>query len=216
MTIIVLDIETIPKYLPDLEDELTKTVKAPSNWKDADKIEAFKKEKIEKELNTVQFDPDGADVVCVGLGVINPQEMDIEHIESKCSPITDELCKFFCDYLNKHRATKLVGCNIEGFDIPILMSAVARTPYYVTKPIAKWGIVDLMHIQKRKDNVTRRVKGTWNSLCRLYGVDEPSKDGSMVKEMWEQEDYKGIADYCCEDVRAEGELYLRMSRFIEL
>ncbi len=216
MTIVVVDIETIAKYLPDLEEDLDLTVEAPKNYKDPEKIESARKEKIEKALDRIKFKPDGADVVCIGLAVIDTQEMDLTHIEAKCSPVTDDLCKFFCDYLNHHRATKLVGCNIRGFDIPILMAAIAKSPYYLTKPIAKWGLIDLMHKQKEMDGETRKVKGTWNSLCRLYGIKEPSKDGAQVAEMWSREAFKEISDYCMEDVRCEGELYLAMSKIIEL
>ena len=105
----------------------------------------------------------------------------------------------------------IVGYNIIGFDLPVILvrSAILgirptrkidlrkfNNPHCVDLMVARFGSGQAMPLKK---------------LCRLYGIDIPAGDvdGSHVESML-QEDPEAVLEYCKSDVAITQELYARL------
>lgn len=228
MAIIALDIETLERPLPEGVEEQKKAefqLAAEKAYKKEETIAAHAKEDFEKWKERWKFSRRGAQILCVGVGVLDGEcrGFSIGH----CLPSADEktALEFFVDVVQSLHVTKIVTANGYGFDLPILIAAMARHGLYLPRALGKWGCVDLFKDPFEKYAASRE---SLESLCEIYGVEWPSDrfptpgfsnpDGSQVAAMWEQDCLDGgtrVKNYCLADVWCTAEIYNRLSRFVE-
>jgi len=135
----ILDIETKPQE--DLIDIYLGNVKAPSNYKDEDKIKEYiesKKQGVKKKMST---DTDFASIICIGIKELGkePKLYTLEEME-----------QFFKD---NPRPT-FITYNGKSFDLPVLIKAGIKKgldfPYkHLSDMSIKWRkdySIDLMEI----------------------------------------------------------------------
>lgn len=119
---------------------------------------------------------------------------------------------------NKYPGLKIVGHNITGFDMPLIVRKFIKydlqVPSYLQlHDVKPWEscLLDTSKIWKF---------GSWTGaplglLCTSLGIPSPKNDleGSKVTEAyWERDELERIKDYCEGDVKATANVILKMSR----
>ena len=220
---IALDIET--RVIQPSDDEINdlylerlgslEEYTAPSNFKDPVKIEEHRQKWLSKRESEVvelektirqelidkrKFTLVGAEPICVGLGIVDG--FKVHNLEAKCSDDIAELGAFFCDYTASCGDVRLIGWNLDSFDLPILLKAVAKHGKGMRQRIGKWGTVDLL-------NRPFARKGKLKEVGAAFGLTPlvPDVDGSQVEDLYREKKFTEIEEYCKSDVDLTGRLF---------
>lgn len=112
---IVLDVASAP--LPDAETYLEGTVRAPGNYKDAEKIAAYVAEKQSERLQMAATDIDLARITGIGMQIASAP------IVTLCREEADErqALTMLADVLRSYRNITIITFNGFAFDLPLLM-----------------------------------------------------------------------------------------------
>lgn len=189
----VIDIETAP--LPDAAAYL-EPAEPPSNYKDADKIAAYVREKNAENLSRAALDADLCRIVAIGWmreDATDPTVVYVDQPEHEESVLTE----FWRD-VNQHVT---VGYNTIGFDLPIL---VRRSLYLgVTHPFVNLDKYRSNHIdlqQRLSYNGAMKFRSL-SFYCKRFGI--PCGDdstGSQVGQLVIDGKWDEIAAHCRADV----------------
>lgn len=225
---IVFDIETIPveasktrieKLLREYEPP---ELKIPSNYKDPAKIAAYeaefpqrlaqhKQEWLASKMAKDHFRLDGCRPISVSLGICEDNE--VKNILGCASDDSCEVAQFFTDYVNQAAngaPFKLVGFNINGFDLPIIFRWMVHANAFLKRRLGKWDAVDLCAYPLKGH-------GGLKEICSALGMellDEEGQDadGSFVSKWYEEQNWERILEYNKHDVLVEGSLYNNIRR----
>jgi 3'-5' exonuclease len=119
------------------------------------------------------------------------------------------------------RYDQFITFNGRSFDSPFLMLRSALLGIKPTRNLLPYRYDSKIHCDLL-DQLTfygafRRY--TLDFYCQSFGIKSPKSDGITgldLKELFEQKEYKRIADYCIGDVIATAELFSRWDTFINL
>jgi predicted PolB exonuclease-like 3'-5' exonuclease len=208
---IVIDIETIPRPASQNElDAWRKKWKAPSNYKDPDKIAAKKDEDESKWLDKRKFNPSGAKMISIAACVVGKTGELLNH-EVASGDDGTELSTWLREYLSGFADYKLVTYNGRSFDLPIIARTLADSGVRLKRPIGKWGVVDLYEYP------FYRAAGGLKYWSGVFGIDfDDSVDGSNVLELYDAGNWAEIERYNLDDVRITAELYYKLTALYEL
>lgn len=204
-----LDIESLPgAEKPKLED-----ISAPKNYKDEEKILAYKEDKLEEEYRKQALDSMKGRVLCIGYQFEDsPFE---EQAPEVIYEVTEkETIKRFNDLLMNMRPMFFIGHNILEFDLTWIWRKLIQYEFYDAArmiPRKKFDdrVQDTMLIwagPNFKDKVSL------DSLAKFLGIESKKEgmDGSQVYDMWLQGRHEEIKEYCKDDVRIVREIYKRI------
>lgn len=211
-TYIVIDIETVPRTIPD-------------------EILAWKKKKLEEKYvkpetvashladwvdNGWIFQPGGSRPVVVGLF-----DSISNHAVALCSDDEVELGTMVADYFTRiHEATpmaemiKLVGFNLLSFDLPQLMATIQKANVEIDPP-GKFGRYDIIDLINQPFGYNAGMYSL-EYYGHAYGLGHKSGDGKSVLENWKADLADGgsrVKDYCLKDVEITNSLFKMYSRF---
>lgn len=237
---IVFDIETIPVQDPfhiadisasmdaDLERAL-ENVRAPANYKDAEKIDAYvsqareglrqgHKEAVQAAINKTSFDGGLGQIVCIGWAV-NDEPAQVVGVEDLSSASEVGLLETWFRYLGKLHSTSgtrpvLIGHNSNAFDIPFVwkraMVLGVRPPVWFPRDPKPWG-------ESTFDTMTQwagtKDRISMDRLCKILGI-EGKGDGPTGADVWpmvQAGELKEVAAYCMDDVDRTRHIYKRMT-----
>jgi hypothetical protein len=164
--------------------------------------------------------------------------MSIPEMDEEEEPITIEennifyfsanekkVVKIFWKTIDKYKNCTLISFNGRNFDAPFLMlrSAVLEimpsrnlmdgTKFNYSNHIDL--LDELTFYSNSSYGPTRKFN--FDFFTRAFGLTSPKSegvDGSHVKELFMNKEYKTIADYCLRDVEATWQLYLRVKDFL--
>lgn len=201
---LVLDIETVA--LGDAADYL-EPVAAPSNYKDAGKIAAYQAEKHQEQIEKAALDPDLCRVVCIGLRA--------EDGETETRIAYDE--RVVLDWCwqrveSERRQATLIGYNILGFDLPVLLR---RSLYLSVKtPVLNLDRYRTPHIdllQRLSHNGLLRARSL-AFYCRRFGLDVPTDPvkGEDIAGLVAAGQWASVEAHCASDVQKTAALAARM------
>lgn len=209
---IVLDIETIPTQSIVMQEYILKNVKAPANYKDADKIAAYINEAKPEALDKAAFFGQTNHIVCIGFAIDDGPvgALQLEKIEDEA-----ELIKAFYGILigelGDSYGNTFVGHNISGFDLRVLKqrSMILRCPFpgfipFDGKPWDKNPYDTMIQWAGAKESVKLET------LAQAFGLPGKTTDGSQVYKMWQAGQFNKIQDYCMADVELTRQVYKRM------
>jgi len=199
---VYLDIETYGgKHKPTLDD-----ISAPSNYKDPEKIKAYKEDKLQEAWAKQALDPLKGEIICIGCAVDDEPSMSITGDTERDIVIALDM------WLQDKPYIKLIGYNVLGFDFPwlYLRSLKYNLPLlksYLPTKKSDTSYTDLM----QEVSSTLYGKDSYMSLsnvCKFFGIEAKSgMDGSMVHQAYLDGKIKDIAEYCKEDVEATRKLH---------
>lgn len=206
MPFVVFDLETVP--MPGCESFLDMdAIKAPSNYKDPDKIAAYIEDAKRKEIERAGLDIDLCEIACIGwedhagAGGLVPRNLFSE---------TEMLKKFWVS-CGSHQ---LVGFNIWHFDLPVLV----RRSLYLGVPVPAdlrlegyrpdARVLDVAHALSfgRRD-----LLHSLDFYCKRFGIDHgDSVTGADIARLVAEGNWKAVTAHCYADVYATRQLALRI------
>lgn len=199
------DLETIadPAAIPFLPP-----IKAPGNYKDPVKIEAYLADGKKTQISKMGLNP-FTSLICV----FGWRNSDGESGEIKLANVKKEedLLINAWEVIRQH--DRLVTFNGNGFDVPIMKihSMIQRVQPTMNIQTKRYYSPDSNHIDLRavifsgENNPT----GSLDFICqRVLGIKKTSGvDGSKVQGMWDDGKVDEIAAYCKQDVKMTHELF---------
>jgi len=229
---IYFDIETIPAQDPvaiavikaDIEKQKL-LVKAPSNYKDEEKIAAYVKAEVEKldaefdaTYRKTSFDGGLGEICCIGYAIDDYPPISI-HSHSE----RDILDIFFLSIKNSYNPSSqqrpvFIGHNIVSFDLRFLFQRAVmnniKPPMMIPFNAKPWdeSIFDTMTAWAGHGN---RV--SLDKLCKIFNIPQKGSeigeemDGSKVWDFYQAGRIEEIATYCEGDVERTRQAYKRMT-----
>lgn len=207
---VVVDIETVGRKPTHEDVEMWRsTWKPPANYKNAAAIEAKRKEDEQKWWRRRALELGGAQIVSIAVGEILGGRLMNEEV--RCTPDESYLMRFFAEYMNEFSGNcKVIGHNIQGFDLPMLACSMHRHNVSLEYPIERRSIVDTLY-SPLKDRKGLKV------LAHAFGISRMTDlDGSRVGELFEAGLYDTIAEYNLDDIRITATLFVALSRIYKL
>lgn len=208
---VVLDLETCPFPVTgdDIEDYMN-SWEPPASVSKPETIEKYRRaafENAESEIRKARaFHIGGAYVVSAALCCVLEEE--VRDMES-CTDFDNEaaIAKFIAEYLNDVGHYRLVGFNINEFDLPHVSRMMFLHGHRLLSRPSKWGIVDML------DKFKYRKGHTCKEVARAFGIRPkvPHVDGSHVYEMVQANDVAGVKAYNESDVDLEARLFIALS-----
>lgn len=216
MTVLYIDIETIPAQGDDAKARIAASVKPPGTMKKADTIAAWEKDgkpqAVEEAIAKSGLNGAYGHVCCVGWAFNDDEPQSIiwpMDVESEAATI-HMFKSIVSDRINF--APVIVGHNVANFDIRFLwqraMVLGIRMPAWFPRDPKPWSneVFDTMAAWAgARDTISM------DNLCAALGL--PGKgdiDGSMVGELWANGEYERIAAYCRADVKRTREIHRKM------
>lgn len=202
---VLLDIETVA--IPNALDFLDQP-NAPRNYKDPEKIRAYREEALLEEVGKAALDLDLCAVVAIGW----QHEHELEPTVITRGDFTEEQLLVRAWLAIAERVT--VGKNTLGFDLPVLLRrslylGIQAPPLILDK--YRTPHIDLQ--QRLSFNGAFKYRSL-DFYCRRFGISVPGPvdaiSGKDIADCVSREDWATIATHCGSDVRKTGALAERM------
>lgn len=224
---IYLDIETVPGQTEFVQDVLSQeiekeklAVKAPSNYKDAEKISAYIAEKhaeidrsIDERLRKTSLDGAYGQIIVAAIAIDDAPPAAFTGAEPDIlQELFDAIC---CSDANRRTISTpcFIGHNIAGFDLRFIRQRAMlhgiKPPVFFPENPRPWdeSVFDTMTQWAGYGNRIGLEK-----LCRVFGI--PGKgniDGSKVWDYVQAGRLDEVIEYCKEDVLRVRALHQRMT-----
>lgn len=199
--IISIDIETLAAPLiDDVRSEKYEELQKEYSKEDTVQkhLEAFENEKW-------CFTPEGAIPICVSLC----DSDGYEWVVSDKDPLV--IARKFWSKIEMQAPCKLLGFNLTGFDLPVLMRYGILADCKISKPFGRYDLIDLTTVPFWWEKKGKSLK--W--YARNFLAGEKKGNGKDVKELWEK-DPSAVEKYCLQDARLALKLYQQYSRFLNI
>lgn len=229
---IYFDIETIPaqdaQTIELIKADIAKQkllVKAPSNYKDQEKIDAYIKaeqDKLDADFDATyrktSFDGGLGQICCIGYAIDDNAPLAI------CGGSESDILNLFYQALiNEYKPSsqqrpKFIGHNIVNFDLRFMFQRSVmnnvKPPMMIPFNAKPWdeSIFDTMTAWAGHGN---RV--SLDKLCKIFNIPLKGSeigeeiDGSMVWDFYQSGRIQDIAKYCAGDVERTRQAYKRMT-----
>lgn len=232
MTTIALDIETIPTQNKEVRAEFQKQIddalfglEPPASYTKQKQVEWLEKKQAELNVPLDQYEPyrklsfDGTSnhIISIGLSIGGQKQhftvQSLDAIEEE-KRILREFFDFIRSVQNdsKHRPLKFVGHNIVGFDLRVIkhrsMILGIMPPVSIPFNSKPWedNPYDTMAQWDARNSVSM------DKLARAFGLSgKGAMDGSMVYDMFLEEKFTEIGEYCADDADQALSIFNRMT-----
>lgn len=216
MSLLYIDIETIPAQSDDARARIATTVKPPAQMKKADTIAAWeqndKPAAVEEAIAKTSLNGAYGHVCCIGWAFDDePAQSIIWPLDVETEAATIHTFKTIVESKTNFAPT-IVGHNVADFDIRFLWQRAfvlgIRMPAWFPKSPTPWGreVFDTMTAFAGARNTI-----SMDNLCAALGITgKDDMDGSMVAEAWANGEYRRIADYCAADVERTRLIHRKM------
>jgi predicted PolB exonuclease-like 3'-5' exonuclease len=201
-----IDIETVG--LPEAA-QYAEPVAAPANYRDPEKIAAYIAEKQAEQVNKAGLDLDLCRVVAIGLMAEGASVVQV--LMAKDHDEEAQMLRELWASLTKDRHPVLVGFNILGFDLPVLI----RRSQYLGVPYPR------MNLDRyRTPHHDLMLELTWRGLVRArslkfyakrFGIDvQDEVNGADMPVLVEAGDWDKVTSHVTSDVRLTAALAERI------
>ena len=213
------DLETVPIEMTKEDIIEFGKGRAPSNYRDPDKIKNYELKKAEEIYRSFSLDPMKCHVLvcCYAVGSVTWADGvksielgEIKTLRSDKHDIVSELDRIvggLTEGLKRRPKVTLVAHNIKKFDAPVLMAQAVKcgAPH----------LVDMMNFDKPWESCLFDTNEWWRVHCcttrstskldvigRFLGLGSKTEgmDGSKVLDVYQKHGIDPIAEYCKQDV----------------
>lgn len=205
---VVIDIETVPVPLtPQMRDFLLKSYRPPKTWKDPEKIAEHREEFLNDLDEEGGFKVYQGRPISVAMGISTPG--GLVGLESKFSEDGKELGLFVRNYLAEVGVFRLVGANLNSFDLHHLAHLAKLSGKPWVKRLGKWSTLDLLEWPLK-------YKYRLKEACLAFGINIPEHDGGDVAGLYAAGRFDEIEHYNREDIRITHELLQCLAHIYDL
>ncbi len=225
MTVLYVDLETIPDQSPGARQEFIDNVQAPGQYKKPESIAKWKEEHGEEEgdrkWRDTSFDGMYGQICCIGWalddGEIQSIPCDPNHSEMTEKDMLDAF--FSClgrqlDIRSDGLHTPVTWCAHNGtnFDFRFLWQRCVingvKPSVRVPVEVKPWGdVIDTLYMWKGSN----KAGGSLDAICKAFGI--PGKgdmDGSKVWDAVKNGEIDKVAEYCRSDIEKLRQIHKRM------
>jgi len=198
---IYLDIETFAGFnKPSLDD-----ISAPANYKDEEKIKAYKEDNLDKIWRKQALDSMKGVVICLCYAV-NDEPVQTVMGEEK------DIIQALADLIAEYPWATIVGHNVKRFDIPFLWHRAVKyrqRHLTVALPHSRQDyerIIDTMEVF----SASSFGSDSWlslDTLANFLGLPVKDSQGSEIHDLYINKEYDKIAEHCRVDVALTREIY---------
>lgn len=202
MPAITIDIETFAGWnKPGLDD-----IEAPSNYKDLDKIKAYKEENLDKIWRKQALNSLKGQIICIGYAV-NDEDAQVLFDTSE-----EQLMMLFDDVISKYPYGILVGHNLLRFDIPWLYHRSIKYKLPSLKSILPHGKRDTDMINDTMSLFSSTIYGSdgyysLDEIAKFLGLNPKESSGADIHDMFVAKEYDKIKEHCKYDVELTRQVY---------
>lgn len=223
---IIINLETIAHpslptgLLPSLDD-----FDAPANYKDHDKIIAYKHGKLDEAKEKLSLSPLTNMVVCVSALQVD-QESEKSFIQTGLGKTPDEekaLLEVLATIIANNPASVIISYNGKAFDIPMLYFGLARHNLHILDLPSYRAMISKYSTLSRHVDVYETLssngnfkKGSLADWCIRMGIDPPVHDGKDIANFFKLGDMDSIKAHCESNVVATWKLYQRLARSFDI
>lgn len=214
MTLIYLDIETIPSQEPWVADYVAATVKPPGTIKKPESIDKWIIEEsgaaIKDAMAKCSFDGCMNHVICIGYAIDNG---DVQSLTAEKHADEAKIIRGFYDAISQYKfGAVFVGHNVTGFDLRVMRHRSIilgiKPPEFIPFSAKPWDLnpYDTM-MQWDGKTMTGQDK-----IAKALGMEgKKDMDGKDVYPEWQAGNFDKIAAYCRDDVEQNRKIYKRMN-----
>jgi 3'-5' exonuclease len=194
-----LDIETIRGPIPPSIDD----IEAPANYKDPEKIAAYKAAALDKEWAKQALQSHKGRIVCAAFAIDNGE---VECITG------DE--KYILENINEatEQLTTPVGHNV-AFDLLFIAhrGLAHGISFDSFRPTSKWDKPYIDTMELASFGLQWRYMISLSDLCDLCDIERPYGKGEDVQAQWDAGKLDEIKKHCISDVKAVRECYYKLT-----
>jgi len=184
---------------PSMDD-----ISAPSNYKDEEKIKAYKEDKMKTAWSDQGLDSIKGEICCLGYQVDGGKPYTLTGTE-------EEIIKAFSSVVedirnNESSQIYWIGHNLAGFDLPWTLQRAWKydsMPLSYAIPTNPYDdhIVDTMTLFAGPGVRDPKSRRKLDDIAKFFGIEGKTKgfDGSMVHDAFIRGEIKKIAEYCGND-----------------
>ena len=225
---IYFDIETIPaqdesaiEIIWTEIDKQKQAIKAPSNYKDQEKIDAYilaEQKRLDDEFDIAyrktSFDGGLGQICCIGFAIDDREPITlVGKVESEIIALFYELISRSYN-ANSDQRPVFIGHNVINFDLRFLFQRSVmcnvKPPIFIPFNAKPWdsNVYDTMTAWAGFGN---RV--SLDKLCKIFELEDDNNelDGSKVWDYYKEGRIVEIAEYCKQDVVQTRQAYKRMT-----
>ena len=202
MPAITIDIETFSGWnKPSLDD-----IEAPSNYKDPDKIKAYKEENLDKIWRKQALNSLKGQIICIGYA-LNDGDVEVLFDEDE-----KKLLMQFNDVISKYPYGILIGHNLLRFDIPWLYHRSIKYRLSSLKSILPHGKRDTDMINDTMSLFSSTIYGSdgyysLDEIAKFLGLNPKESSGADIHDMFVAKEYDKIKEHCKYDVELTRQVY---------
>ena len=195
-----MDIETYSSdNKPTIED-----ISAPANYKDADKILAYKQEHLDSAWRKQALDSMLGQIICISYAINDEEVVALTGTEK-------EIIAAFADVVCAYPYAQFVGFNHKRFDLVWLFHRFVKYKHseaMVILPHTKndSSIIDVMEIF----SASNYGSDSWvslDTLAKFLGLPCKDFDGSKIHDLYLEGKIDEIVKHCEDDVRLTRDIY---------
>lgn len=208
---VVIDIETVADLPPDLHRKMAAKLRAPSNWKDPEKIKKKIAQLEEEMVDKAALSPKTGRIVAVGVAVRSLESSEWNyHVLTDQTQDEPKLLLALDEVMYTVSPVRVIHFYGRKFDIPFL---VARSMKYGLKLAYPWPVgrhprsVDMYEVFQDG--------GLEDWALAILGKGK-SGHGSEVGELVKEEKWDELAAYCRDDLELTASLYDRYREVVQI
>jgi hypothetical protein len=222
MSLIFIDIETVPDQRPGAVEEIAATIKPPGVLKKAESIAEWERESkpgaVQEAWLKTALDGTYGQVCAISYAVDDREPVGLFAPDLSAQCETALLRQFVEDMRDMYSGTSgmrpvLCGHNLIGFDLPFIWRRCVirgvKPPLWWPRSVKPWSdhVADTM-LMWAGDRGTIGM----DRLCKALGI--AGKDGMTGADVWPMVQAGRIAEvsaYCSDDVRRTRAIYQRLT-----
>ncbi len=212
---VVLDIETIAVQgtrAVQYRMYLAKTVEAPGNYKDVDKINAYIEDKVNSKMLATSLDPNVGEICTIGVLDNGPV------IFQRTDTISEKtMLEQFLNYIKQIPISRWKGKGIKRFDIPFIRTrALVHGLHELNEMLRFERYPDPYVVSDLEDSYWWPASGPREFVSQSVIADalnieyNDTVTGADVADLWAAKNYNVIIEHCVDDIQVCDEIFKRI------
>lgn len=209
MSLIAFDIETIPNNRAEEYFTTIKRYKAPSNYKDQEKIQSYIQESIYEDIQRAGLYWWSGKVICISLEKVLSGKKITLYEEDEVKLLTQ-----FAKALKDNPGFKIIGKSSKDFDIPFLKGRYLHHDIGFPESLHNPSITDVDEIFSYSRSCGQ--VSNLNTYAFGMGLETKTSHGSKVHQMYLEGNVDEIKEYCAHDTHIVAEMLRRYLKVLDV